>query len=298
MTTTPPKRRALGRGLSALLPDASAAPATAGIRAARDYAHISIEDIYPSPDQPRRRFADDELEALAQSIRTYGVIQPVVVRAKTDGGYLLIAGERRWRAAQRAGITRLPAAISEVSPADAFERALVENIQRADLNAIEEAEALRRLCDEHGLSQEQIAERIGKDRSTVANSLRLLKLPVPVRAMVEEGKLSMGHARALLAIDDAGAMTTLARTAHTRGLSVRATEALVRAALAGAPKARKPAPKKSPAVRDLEARIMRSLGSPVSVTEDRRGRGGSIEIRYANLDDLDRLLERLLERAQ
>lgn len=293
MTTSPPKRRALGRGLSALLPDSPAEPQTG--RASRAYAQIAIEEIYPSPDQPRRRFADDEIAALAQSIRTYGVIQPVVVRARRQGGYLLIAGERRWRAAQRAGLDRLPAAIQEVSPQDAFERALVENIQRADLNAIEEAEALRRLVDEHGLSQEKIAERIGKDRSTVANTLRLLKLPASVRGLVEEGKLSMGHARALLALEKAADIETLTRAAMARGLSVRATEALVREKIAGVTKAKKPAPKKSAAVRDLETRITQSLGSPVSVTEDRRGQGGSIEIRYANLDDLDRLLERLLE---
>ncbi|HLU66226.1 MAG TPA: ParB/RepB/Spo0J family partition protein [Kofleriaceae bacterium] len=306
------KRRALGRGLSALLPGtpartaaagpAGAAPAAAEAPAAeprgpRTYFRAPIEEIRPGPEQPRKRFGEEELEELASSIRAHGVIQPLIVRARKEGGFWLIAGERRWRAAQRAGLHEVPVVVQDVSPREAFERALVENLQRSDLNPIEEAEAYQRLVDEHGYTQEQIAERVGKDRSTVANSLRLLKLPPPVRKKVEEGALSMGHARALLGLESAADIEVAARQVVGRGLSVRATEAMVRQRLGGAsaPAARAPE-QKSASVRDVERRLTKALGAQVSLTEDRSGKGGRIEIRYADLDDLDRLLERFLRR--
>lgn len=298
--SNPNKRRALGRGLGALLPNQPAArpeqapAAEAGSPPAqRRYFNAPIEDIYPNPDQPRKRFAEDELDELAASIRAHGIIQPLVVRRRSEGGYELIAGERRWRASQRAPLLEVPIVVQDVDPKEAFERALVENIQRADLNAIEEAEAYSRLVEQFGYTQEQVAERVGKDRSTVANSLRLLKLPPSVRGHVEEGRLSMGHARALLALDTVADVETVARAVMSKALSVRKTEELVRKRTRGTPEPRT-APPKSASVRDLEERLTRGLGAQVSVTEARRGKGGAIEIRYQDLDDLDRLLERLL----
>lgn len=304
---SPPKRRALGRGLSALLPGAGQeqrgavegeveagaerAPETPRRRA---YFHAQIEEVYPNPDQPRKRFEEAALDELAQSIRAMGVIQPLIVRSRPEGGYYLVAGERRWRASQRAGLHEVPVVVQDLAPRDAFERALVENLQRADLNPIEEAEAYQRLVDDFQYTQEQVAERVGKERSTVANSLRLLRLPQGVRGMVEEGGLSMGHARALLALE-ASEIEPVARRVVSRKLSVRATEDLIRKR---ASKERDPAEpraaKKSASVRDLENRLTKSLGAQVSIEEERGGKSGRIHIRYIDLDDLDRLLERLL----
>lgn len=290
------KRNALGRGLGALLP--SSEPRTERAPRDRSYFRAPIEDIYPNPDQPRKQFADAALDELAQSIRAHGVIQPLIVRTRREGGFVLIAGERRWRACQRAGVTEVPVVVQDVSDREAFERALVENLQRADLNAIEEAEAYSRLVSEYGYTQDQLAERVGKERSTVANSLRLLKLPVEVRKLVEDGKLTMGHARALLGLDSAEAIEIMARQVVARQLSVRATEALVKHKLTApaAEPAKPAAPAKSASVRDLENRLTKSLGSQVALNEDTKGKGGLIEIRYADLDDLDRLLAKLLAR--
>jgi ParB family transcriptional regulator, chromosome partitioning protein len=304
----PGKRRALGRGLSALLPNAAraaaplvptpGAPTSQAAPAARNYYVTPVEDIHPNPSQPRKRFSEGELEDLAQSIRTHGVIQPLIVRARAGGGYILIAGERRWRASQRAGLLEVPVVVQDVSSRDSFERALVENLQRSDLNPIEEAEAYQRLVGEHGYTQEQVAERVGKERSTVTNSLRLLKLPSGVRERVEEGALSMGHARALLGLESVAEIEVVARQIASKGLSVRATEALVRQRQAGA-KASKSPPKptrKSPSVRDVENRLTKALGAQVTLHEGKKGKGGRLEISYADLDDLDRLLEKLLKR--
>ncbi len=309
--STSPKRRALGRGLSALLPTAPAngdtgdAPKRPGPRAVGRRAFFSapVEEIYPNPDQPRKRFAEAELEELAESLRTHGIIQPLAVRERPEadgGGFYLIAGERRWRAAQRAGLREVPVVVQEVSSTEAFERALVENLQRSDLNPMEEAEAYHRLVEEHGYTQEQVAERVGKERSTVANSLRLLRLPKNVRGLVEDSSLSMGHARALLALGNTADMEIVARTILAKGLSVRATEELIRKRNRGG-EGRKSSKtsaqqkrKKSAAVRDLENRLTKALGASVTLAEDSTGKGGSIEIRYLDLDDLDRLLERLL----
>jgi len=302
--TPQPKRRALGRGLDALIPAAlipsgrpeppPAPVALASVR--RDFFLAPIEDIHPSPDQPRQAFEERALEELAQSIRAEGVIQPLVVRERSvadGGGFWLIAGERRWRASQRAGIHEVPVIVREATAAKAFELALVENIQRADLNPIEEAVAYRRLCDEHGYTQEQVADRVGKDRTTVANALRLLKLPPLVRSLVQDGSLSMGHARALLALDAPDAIETAARKVRDRALSVRATEELVRRARSPQPSGSPAESPKSASVRDLEQRLTRALGARVTIQDQGGNRGGKIEIRYANLDDLDRILDRL-----
>jgi ParB family chromosome partitioning protein len=281
-----PKRRALGRGLDALIPT-EAAPRP------RDYFVAAIEDIHPSPDQPRQAFEEGKLEELAQSIRAEGVLQPLVVRERDGGGFWLIAGERRWRAAQRAGLHEVPVVVREATPAKAFEMALVENVQRADLNPIEEAQAYRRLCDEHGYTQEQLADRVGKDRVTITNALRLLKLPPAVRTLVQDGTLSMGHARALLGLEDPEAMATAARRVAARALSVRATEDFVRRARTAKPANSEQKAPKSAGVRDLEQRLVQRLGARVTIHDRGKNRGGRIEIRYANLDDLDRILEKL-----
>jgi ParB family chromosome partitioning protein len=296
MTTDPrdAKKKGLGRGLSALLPTASPPLARRVDSEKPTYFKAGIEQLYPSPEQPRRKFDDAQLAELSESIRVHGVIAPCVVRPRPAGGYFLIAGERRWRAAQRAGLHEVPVVVQEVDTQQAFERALVDNLQRTDLGPLEEAAAYQRLIDEFALTQEQVAERIGKDRSTVANSIRLLKLPASVRQLVEDERLTMGHARALLGFEHAAEMERAARTVVAKGLSVRATEALVK-------KAREPAkpsvaakPEKSANVRDLEERLTRALGGPVTISEDAPGKSGHIEIRYLSLDHLERVLDRLL----
>ncbi|HEY0994044.1 MAG TPA: ParB/RepB/Spo0J family partition protein [Kofleriaceae bacterium] len=309
------KKRGLGRGLSALLPGGpppigpltpaspaaaagghalGAAAAQAAPARARTYFAAGIEELYPSPEQPRRRFDETKLGELAESMKTHGVIVPLVVRPRPEGGYFLIAGERRWRAAQRAGLHEVPVVVQDVEQGTALERALVENLQRADLGPLEEAGAYQRLVDEFGLTQEEIAARIGKDRSTIANSIRLLKLPPPVRQLVEDERLSMGHARALLALDEPAAIERAARHVVERQLSVRATETLVKHAKEPEDRRPPPRPHKSASVRDLEDRLTRALGGPVAITEDEPGKAGRIEIRYMNLDHLERLLDRLL----
>ncbi len=305
------KKRGLGRGLGALMPSAppskpaaATAPAAAATIAepsrvvGRALVQAAIEDVYPSPEQPRRIFADALLDELAASIRTHGVIMPLVVRPRTGGGFLLIAGERRWRAAQRAGLASVPVVVQDVAPRDAFERALVENVQRADLNPIEEAAAYQRLIADFGLTQDDVAARVGKDRATVANAVRLLRLPAPVRALVEDGRLGMGHARALLGLADDQQIETAARQAVARGLTVRATEKLVRDTVSGERAPRGPrtpaATDKTAAVRDLEERLTRATGGPVVIDEDEPGKSGTITLRYLDLDHLDRLLDKLL----
>jgi ParB family chromosome partitioning protein len=293
------KKRGLGRGLDALMPSAPAvAPRVeprADVIAKRTFFQAGIEDVYPSPEQPRHRFDEAKLAELAETMKVHGVIVPLIVRPRPGGGYFLIAGERRWRAAQRAGLHEVPVVVQDVTEATALERALVENLQRADLGPLEEATAYQRLVDEYDLSHDEIAERIGKDRSTVANAIRLLKLPAQVRQMVEDEQLSMGHARALLGLEDAAAIERAARTVVDKQLSVRATEALVKKARSPDSDRRPPPrPAKSASVRDLEERLTRSLGGPVTITEDEPGKAGRVEIRYMDLDHLERLLDRLL----
>ena len=292
--TPSPKRRALGRGLEALIPSSVPAEVRPIAGRPRDFYLAPVEDLHPSAEQPRQAFEEAQLEELAQSIRAEGVIQPLVVREREGGGFWLIAGERRWRAAQRAGLREVPVVVREATPAKAFELALVENVQRADLNPIEEALAYRRLCDEHGYTQEQLADRVGKDRATIANALRLLKLPPAVRILVQDGTLSMGHARALLGLEDPDAIAAAARRVAARALSVRATEDFVRRERTPPAKPANSEQKpKSAGVRDLEQRLIQQLGARVAIHDRGGNRGGRIEIRYANLDDLDRILEKL-----
>jgi ParB family chromosome partitioning protein len=288
------KRRALGRGLAALIPAAPvppAPPAPAGGRS--PYFECAIEDVQRAPDQPRHTFDEAALEELAGSIREQGVIQPLIVRTAPGGRFVLIAGERRWRAAQRAGLKQVPVIVKEATDAEAFELALVENLQRSDLNPIEEAEAYRRLTEDSGYTQELLAQRVGKDRSTVANALRLLRLPAPVREQCATGQLSMGHARALLGLEREDEIERTARAVVGRGLSVRQTEQLVRRRRAGPAAAKPEAPAPSANVRDLESRLRQALGTKVRLAQTAAG-AGTIEIDYHSLDELDRLLELLL----
>lgn len=281
------KRKALGRGLSALIPDAR--PGDRGRSA--DYFLCPIERIQPNKSQPRRYFDEDQLAELVASVREQGVIQPLVVRPGRGESFMLVAGERRWRAAQKAGVREVPVVIRDVSEAEAFELALVENIHRADLNPIEEAEAYQRLLEEHGHTQEQLAARLGKDRSTIANALRLLKLPAATQRAVRAGSLSPGHARALLPLQRAAPIDKAMRQVVSRGLSVRQTEALVRKlSQPEPPRPRAPSPNE----RDLQERISRSLKTRVRLVTGTKGRG-RIEISYSSLDELDRLLEVLLK---
>ncbi len=325
------KRKALGRGLGALIPAATAPTSTAtgtassdggvavhaypvrpnGSPARSDFFLCPIEEIAPSRDNPRQRFDEERLNELAESIRAQGLVQPLVVRALTADdpkpapgiSFALIAGERRWRAAQKAGLRDVPVVVKDVSAASAFELALVENLQREDLNPMEEAEAYRRLSEEFGYTQEELARRVGKDRATVANSLRLLKLPGKARELVIAGQLSMGHARALLGLDSVAAVESSAAQVVGKGLSVRQTEELVRRLQKGQAadgkrgssksEAADAAPKeKSPGVRDVEERLQRALGTRVQLNQASKT-SGTVEIHYHSLDELDGLILRL-----
>jgi ParB family chromosome partitioning protein len=288
--------RGLGRGLDALLPVKST-PAPA--RGAPSYGEgnvftCAVDKIVPQKGQPRQHIDSEKLDELAESIRQHGVIEPLVVRRRPGhDDFEIIAGERRWRAAQKAGLREVMVVVREVSAHEAYELALIENVQREDLDPIEFAEALSRLLEEHGYTQETLAGRLGKDRSTITNALRLLKLPRRVREQVIRGELSEGHARALLGAPDDTALEALADKVLRGKLNVRQTEALVRAAKREPGGAERPArAQKTAAVRDLETRLERKLGTKCEV-RDRDG-AGEILVRYGSLDDLDRILEILL----
>ena len=289
--TTGGKRQALGRGLAALIPPAaeSAGRATPG----SGLRTLDIESIHPSAKQPRKHFDDARLDELAESIRSQGIIQPLVVRVREGGGFELVAGERRWRAAQRAGLHQVPAVVREVAESQAFEMALVENLQREDLNPIEEAEGYQRLVAEFGYTQESLSARVGKDRSTVANALRLLRLPPTVRTMVIDGRLNMGHARALLGLESDPTIERLARQAISRGLSVRQVESLVKRERESYDRPAAPPAQQSPAVRDLVRKLEHALATKVKLVET-SPKSGHLEIYYASLDELDAVLAKIL----
>jgi ParB family transcriptional regulator, chromosome partitioning protein len=275
------RRPALGRGLAALIPEA-APPTRSGVM------QLAIERIAPDPQQPRHQFKRESLAELAVSIRAQGVLQPILVR-KSGEGYIIVAGERRWRAAQQAGLHDVPVLVREIAESAAFEIALVENLQREDLTALEEAEAYRRLIDEHGLTQDELAKRVGRDRSTIANALRLLRLPDEVKAAISSGALSMGHARALLALEDPARMTQLSRQVIALGLSVRAVEQLARGRRA---RRKGVAPASNPNARALCESLMRALGTKVTLHGP--GNTGTLQIHYSSLDELDRIVEKIL----
>jgi len=278
------RRPALGRGLGALIPGASPAER-------RGMLSVGIEEIRADRSQPRRHFDQAHIDELAESIRSKGVLQPLIVR-REGAGYVLVAGERRWRAAQKAGLRELPVMIREVSEKEAFELALIENIQREDLNPIEESEAYKRLIEEHGLTQEELAARMGKDRSTIANALRLLRLPEAIKQAIVGGQLSMGHARALLALSDETDLRRAAEKVIAEQLSVRAVEALVQRLKSKRLPAQKREPHSSAQVRQLVEKLQRRLGAKVELKD--KGNKGTLEIRYQNLTDLDRILATIL----
>jgi len=295
------KRKVLGRGLDTLLPARPAVPAPGAAHSASASApahapgetvrQIPVELIDRNPYQTRSHVDETALNELAASIQASGVVQPITVRPVPDGRFQLIAGERRWLASQRAGKATVPSIVRHVSNEQAMEMTIIENLQREDLNPIEQARAFERLGREFGLTQEQMAQRTGKDRSSVSNFLRLLKLPQDVRSMIERGNLTFGHAKALMTLDSPGAIQAMALRAATMGHSVRRLEADVAQLMGGAkaPKAEKKEPKADPNIKATELHFERVLGMRVTV-HDRGGRG-KVVIEYSSLDDFDRLLD-------
>lgn len=277
------KHQALGKGIGALLTSASQ-------DGNRKYFLCPIEDLRPHHKQPRKSFNDNKLRELADSIREKGIIQPLVVRRGEDH-YQIIAGERRWRAAQKAGLKEVPVVIQDVTEDWALEMALIENIQREDLNPIEEAEAYRNLVEDFDLTQDEVSKRVGKDRSTITNSLRLLRLPGKVREDVMSGRLSMGHARSLLGLEDEDDILEARSQVVAKKLSVRETESLIKK-IKSFGLSHKPKPKAKqelpPEVADLENRLKQAIGTQVRFLP--KGKGGKIEIAYYSPEDLDRLL--------
>ena len=272
------RKTGLGKGMAALLPVVE--------EEGKSYFSCPIEEIRPNRDQPRKRFSPEKLEELAASIREKGIIQPLVVR-KMSEHYEIVAGERRWRAAQKAGLLNVPVVIQDISDDTSLEIALIENIQREDLNAIEQAEAFHALMEKFHLSQEEMARRVGKDRSTVANSLRLLKLPAEIKNDILEERLTMGHARALLALETEELMEQARQEVLRRNLSVRETENLVKRM-----KSKRAARPKSPPGPEITAvldRLKRRFMTKVAIRPS--GKGGKIEISYATSDELTRLLD-------
>ena len=288
-----PKRRALGKGLDSLLPRVQA-PAPAADSEGGKPREIPLDQIDRNPFQSRSHVNEEQLAELAASISSNGVVQPILVRPLANGRFQLIAGERRWRASQLAQKPTIPAILRQVSDEQAMEITIVENLQRADLNPMEQARAFERLSREFHMTQEQMATRTGKDRATVANFLRLLRLPASVQARVESGELSFGHARTLLAFEHAEEMEKAAQRIIGLSLSVRQTETYVQGLLhpeRATKKDAKPEPPVDPNVREVQERLQRALGLKVSV-EDHKGRGKVI-IEYAKLEDFDTLLEQL-----
>jgi ParB family chromosome partitioning protein len=285
------KKRGLGRGLDALLrSDAPAATASGD----GELRNLPVQSIVPGKYQPRRHWDDEALQELADSIKAQGLIQPVVVRAIGPGRYELIAGERRWRAVQRAGLSELPALVREVADKAVPAMALIENIQRQDLTALEEADALKRLVDDFGLTHQQAAEAVGRSRAAVSNLLRLVDLPEPIKKLLDDGKLDMGHARCLLTLDAAIAVP-LARQAATLGWSVRELEQAARRAQSGAGKARGnrgAAANADANVATLQRELSERFATRVEVASGRGGKG-KLVIHYHSLDELDGILEKM-----
>lgn len=293
-------KRKLGRGLSSLLaartpsPTATSAvtPETMAIPTPQSViTQIPTASIQPNRWQPRTEVSDDTLDGLAESIRRDGLLQPIVVRAAKDGVYELIAGERRWRATMKAGIETIPATVRDVDDNQALELALIENVQRDDLNPIEQAKAYKQLKTVLNLSQEEVATRLGQQRSTLANFLRLLELPEELQELVSRGTITAGHARAILGLPDGQTQLVLAKRIIKEGLSVRATEAVVARLVGRKPTAKAAARAKPPHIRELEDRLAQALGTAVTVKERRRG--GRIIIDFASHNDFDRLINML-----
>lgn len=278
-------RKALGRGLKALIPE--------GDNVKGNVRYVPLDQVDRNVEQPRRYFDEDQLNELKESIEVHGVLEPIIVRP-LDGRYEVVVGERRWRAAQLAGLTTIPAVVRTLSDRDAMEIALVENLQREDLNPIEEAEAYRRLMEEFGLTQEEVASRVGKKRSTIANRLRILDLDEELVVEIETGRLSAGHAKVLLSVSSKAKRLQLARKVMEEGLSVRALEDEVKKKQGLSEKKKDAARKqeqRDPLIDDVEERLKQTLGTKVRVVQ--RGARGRIEIEYYNEEDRERLLELL-----
>jgi ParB family chromosome partitioning protein len=273
-------KSALGKGLEALLPEKG-----------DEVIKIEIAKIVPNVHQPRKIFKDEALQELAHSIQERGVLQPLIVSRVGDGTFRLIAGERRWRAAQLAGLKKVPALVKEVSSQDALEIALIENIQREELNPIETAEAFEHLMKEFNMTQDALSERVGKDRATIANYLRLLRLPDEIKEYINAGSISMGHAKALLSLETKQQQIEAAKRVMKHGLSVRATEAYCKKSARPAAKTKKTV--RMPEVIELEHKLAQSLGTKVMIHH--KDKKGSIEIEYYSLDELDRLIEILMK---
>jgi ParB family chromosome partitioning protein len=284
-------RQVLGRGLSALLGEEIVK--TSG----EELLELDLDLIEPNSEQPRSRFAEENLEELAQSIRANGIVQPIIVRRK-GSRYQIVAGERRWRAAQRAGLQKLPAVVKDVSDEKLLELALVENIQRQELNPIEEAKAYKNLINKIGLTQELVAERVGKNRTVITTSLRLLKLPDEIQKLIEEEKISAGHGRALLMVDDVEAQKRVAKTIIEMSLSVRETEKSVKRLNRGESQTvekKQVSPKADANIKAAESKLRRYLGTNVQIIPDGKGTGGKIEIEYYGEIDLDRIFNSILK---
>ena len=282
------KKRGLGRGLSALMADVEQDNRQVSDAPARPDTHLPIERVFPNPDQPRRSFGEADLDDLAASIRQKGIIQPLIVRARPDsnGEYEIVAGERRWRAAQLAQLHEVPVVIREFTDTEVLEVAIIENIQRADLNPVEEALGFQQLLDRFGHTQEQLGEVLGKSRSYIANILRLLTLPADVQELLRAGKLSAGHARALITTENASA---LAAQVVAKGLSVRETERLAKGTAVSEPKSKPGKLDKDADTRALENDLSAALGMKVSIDHQVGGEAGAVTIRYKSLDQLDEL---------
>jgi ParB family transcriptional regulator, chromosome partitioning protein len=286
-------KKALGRGLSALFNPTSPLE--------NDLLELGIDQIEPNKSQPRRLFKEDKLEELAQSIRVNGLIQPIIVRREGES-FQIVAGERRWRAAQRAGLTRVTCVIKDVKDDEVLALSLIENIQREELNPIEEANAYKNLIEQLNVTQEEIARQVGKDRSSITNSMRLLKLPVEVQQLVEEGSLSMGHARALLSLESQEKQIAFAKKIVSEALSVRETERLVKESQEAKPEAKaKPQPDpqieaERANIRAAESKLSKKLSTPVKIKFTQTG--GAIEIKFTSMEDLTRVYDLLDESAK
>lgn len=279
------KRKALGKGLGALLPTGGT---TVSISGKRVFMQCPIEKITPNRYQPRKIFEETALAELTSSIKEKGVLQPLIVRSSGNDSYELIAGERRWRAAQRAGLQEVPVVLKEVSDRESLEIAIIENIQRADLNPVEEAEGYRRLMDEFSYTQEELAGKVGKERATISNHLRILKLPEEVKKDIADGLLSLGHAKALLGLEKRGEIIEAKKAVIKKGLSVREAEALVKKLRQGSQK-KQPAAKIDKDLAGLEERLTRHFGTKVRIA--RSGGKGKVEINFYSDEELDSLIE-------
>jgi len=284
------QRTGLGKGLDALIPAGGKAAPVVSAHAAGGVQQAAVDSIQPNPRQPRIHFKEEDLAELAASIREHGIIQPLIVTPKPDGKFILIAGERRWQAAQRAGLRTVPVITRQANNQEMLEVALIENVQRADLNSMEEAEAYRQLVEEFGLSHEAVAKRVGKSRVAVTNTLRLLGLADVVKQALVDGKITEGHARALLALSTQKAQTSAMQTVINLSLNVRQTEELIRK-LAGQKPLKAKKPVQSADAHDVEKRLQRSLGTKVALKHGKKG--GTVTIYYYSDEELDALLEKL-----